>query len=142
MALTRFKDGRTGKDGPVSGALTVIPIGFDDVAASETVAYSWSPPTGMKYEVVDISVQCTAETGTVLLSAGTAKAGTQLVGPTAITTNLGSVTLKSNSVTAGDTLDVRLVAGGGESAESVAVTITGYVSAPPTSTTVRGISHF
>jgi hypothetical protein len=137
MALTRFKDARSGKDGPVSGAIIVIPAYFDDIANSETAHFSWSPPAGMKVEIVDIYVVANTVTSDPALTVGTALAGTQIVAATNVTKTLGSLTLKSNAVTAGDTLDVRIVADGTDAAEAVSATITAYVSAPPTSLEYR-----
>lgn len=142
MALTRFKDARAGRDGPVSGAIIVIPVQFGDVANSETSQYSWSPPAGMAVEIVDINVQANAVTSDPALTIGTTKAGTQVVATVNITTNLGSLTLKTTAITASDVLDIRVVADSGDTAEGVGVTLVAYVSAPPTSLTVRGIDHF
>ena len=138
MALTRFKDARADKDGPVSGAIIVIPVQFDDVANGETVHFSWAPPTGMSVEIVDINVHASALTTTVTATVGTVKAGTQVVAGVVLTTNLGSVTLKETSITSDDVLDVRLVAAAGGDAESVSATMTVYVSDPPTSLLIRG----
>lgn len=133
MALTRFYDRQTDRDGPVSGALQVLPVQFDDIANSETAIWKWTPPAGMSFEIVDIYVTASATTSDPLLTIGTTAAGTQVVASVTLVTDLGSATLKTTSVTSGDVLDVRIVADSGDAAESVSVTITGYVSAPPTS---------
>ena len=138
MGLTRFKDARTGRDGPVSGAIIVIPVVFDDVAANETVHYSYSPPAGMKLKIVDINVQANAVTSDPSLTVGSAKAGAEIVAAVNVTTNLGSVTLVATDITSDDVLDVRVIADAGDAAEAVSVTITAYVSAPPTSLLIRG----
>lgn len=138
MGLVRFKDARAGKDGPVSGAIIVIPVQFDDVAANETVHWSWSPPAGMELTIVAINVQANAVTSDPSLTVGTAKAGAEIVAAVNVTTNLGELTLVASVVTSGDVLDVRVIADAGDAAESVSATITAYVSAPPTSLLIRG----
>jgi hypothetical protein len=139
--VVRHKN-RTGKDNPVSGAIMAFPIQFDDVAAGETVAYQWSPPAGMNVEIISADARCTAHTGTALLTVGTSAAGTQLVAPVTLTTTLGALTLKANSITPGSTLDVRIVAGGGEAVESASVTLVAYCSVPPDAAFLRNSDHF
>ncbi len=136
MALTRFYDRNTGRDGPVSGALQVIPVSYATVGTN-TYAWSWSPPAGMSFYIMDIYAACVAVTSDPSISVGTTKAGTEIVAAVNLTTNLGSLTLKTNAVTAGDILDVRITADSGDGAEGASITITGYVSAPPTSLLLR-----
>jgi hypothetical protein len=138
MGITRFKDARADKDGPVSGAIIVIPVVFDDIANSETAHWSWAPPAGMEITLVAINVQANAITNDPKITVGTAKAGTEVVASVTVATALGELTLKSSVVTSGDVLDVRVVADGDDVAESVSATITAYVSKPPTSLLTRG----
>ena len=139
MGLTRFKDARAGKDGPVSGAIIVIPVMFGDIVNSETVAWSWAPPTGMGLEIVAINVQSGAVTDDPKLTVGTTKTGAEIVAAVTVATALGDATLVSTTVAPGDTLDVRVVADAGDAiADSVSVTITAYVSHPPTALLIRG----
>jgi len=140
MGLTRFYDARAGKDGPVSGAIIVIPVSFDDVANSETVEWSWTPPAGMEVTIVAINVHANAVTSDPTVTVGTSKAGTQIVAAANITTNLGNLTLKGTTapvVTSANTLNVQVVADSGDAAEAVSVTVVAYVSAPPTSLLLR-----
>ena len=139
MALTRFKDARAGKDGPVSGAIIVMPIAFAPMLTNKTQFLAWSPPAGTKLEIVDIDVQSGAITGDPKLTVGTAKAGAEIVAAVTVATALGSVTLVSTEVTSGDVLDVRLVTDTGDViADGTSVVITAYVSGPPTSLLIRG----
>lgn len=139
MGLTRFKDARANKDGPVSGAIVIIPIAFGAMLTNVTEAYSWSPPTGMSIEIVAINVQAQAVTSDPALTIGTAKAGAEIVAAVNVTTNLGDLTLVSTAVTSGDVLDVRIVTDTGDALPGgAAVTIVAYVSAPPTSLLIRG----
>lgn len=139
MSLTRFQDARSGKDGPVSGAIIVIPITFDDVANSETVEWSWQPPAGMKVTIVAVNVQANAVTSDPAVTVGKTKAGTQIAAATNVTTNLGNLTLKAAGleVSSSDVLNVQVVADSGDAAEAVSVTLVAYVSAPPTSLLYR-----
>ena len=138
MALTRFKDARAGKDGPVSGAIIVIPVQFDDVANNETVFYSTKLPAGMRLEIVSIDVRAGTATGDPKLTVGTARAGAQIVASVTVTTDLGPATLVATEVDGDDELDVRIVADANDVIEDGSVTITAYVSGPPTSLLIRG----
>lgn len=139
MSLTRFYDRSSDKDGPVSGAIIVIPITFDDVAASETVEWSWTPPAGMQVTIVAANVHANAVTSDPTVTIGSTKAGTQVAAATNITTNLGNLTLKAAGldITSSETLNVQVVADSGDAAEAVSVTLVAYVSAPPTSLQYR-----
>lgn len=139
MSLTRFYDRSSDKDGPVSGAIIVIPITFDDVANSETATWSWTPPAGMKVTIVAAHVRADAVTSDPALTIGKTIAGSQVSAPVNITTNLGNLTLKAAGldVSSSDILSVQVVADSGDAAESVSVTLVAYVSAPPTSLMYR-----
>jgi len=130
--VTRFYDSQSGKDGPVSGAIVVIPVTWAFVGTN-TYAWSWAPPAGMSLEIVEIQARAVAVTSDPSLTIGTTAAGTQIVAAVDLTTNLGALTLKATSITSSNRLDVRLTADSGDGAEGVSVTITGYISAPPTS---------
>lgn len=133
MSLTRFYDRQTDRDGPVSGALQILPVQFGVVANSETAVWQWVPPAGMSFEIVNIHVTANDTTSDPLLTIGTTAAGTQVVASVTLVTDLGNATLKTTSVTSGDVLDVRIVADSGDAAVKVNVTVVGYVSAPPNS---------
>ena len=139
MALSRFKDARADKDGPVSGAIIVIPVALAAMLTNTTDFWAYSPPAGMKLEIVSINVQSGAVTGDPKLTVGTAKAGAEIVASVTVATGLGDATLVSTAVTSGDVLDVRVVTDTGDViADGTSVTITAYVSAPPTSLLIRG----
>ena len=139
MALTRFKDARADKDGPVSGAIIVIPLAFAAMLTNLTQSFSYAPPAGMQLDIVSINVQSGAVTSDPALTIGTAKAGAEIVAAVNLTTNLGNLTLVSSVIPAGSVLDVRIVTDTGDSfVDGASVTITGYVSKPPTSLLIRG----
>lgn len=133
MALTRFKDARAGVDGPVSGALMCIPVLFDDVANSETVSQRIEMPAGASFEITDIKVSADAVTSDPSLTIGDTAAGTQIVAAVNVTTNLGALTIKDGTIDAGGFADVVMVADAGDAAESVSISVWGYLTAPPTS---------
>lgn len=141
MSLTRFQDARSGKDGPVSGAIIVIPISFDDVAVNETVEWSWQPPAGMKVTLVAANVHVNARANDPALTIGKTKGGTEVAASLNLTSTAAgqNVTLKAAGleVSSSDILNVRVVADADDTAESVAVTLVAYVSAPPTSLLYR-----
>jgi hypothetical protein len=145
LGLTRFKDRGTGLDGPVSGSIIALPVVFSTGSASKTYNYSWDMPAGMNLELVDINVQAVGVGGDPQLTVGTAKGGTQIVAATTLTTNLGSLTLKETSLTAGGILDIQIVDDAvGDAFDSASVTVAAYVSSPPLSLFNRGddTGHF
>jgi hypothetical protein len=114
--------------------MQVISVGFDDVATGETVIRRIDFPAGATFRIISIEAYASAIASDPALTIGTTAAGTQIVASTNLTTNMGALTLKSNDVTAGDVFDIRLVADAvDDTAESVSISIFGYVSAPPTS---------
>ena len=138
MALTRFKDGRTGLDGPVSGALQIIPVQFTALITGTTYQHTVDMPAGMALELVAINVHSAGVAGNPQISVGTAKAGTQIAAAATLTTNLGDLTLKTTVVPAGGILSVQIVNDAtGDISDSVSVSVIGYVSAPPTSVEYR-----
>ncbi len=141
MALTRFK-GRDGKDGPVAGAIQCISVGFDDVANSETVSRRIDLPAGATFDITDIEVSADAVTSDPALTIGDTAAGTQVVASVNVTTNLGALTIKDGAIAANGFIDVVLVADAGDAAESVSISIWGFVSAPPTTTREREGDHY
>lgn len=128
-------------DGPVSGSIQILPVQFTNGATNSTYAHAIDLPAGMQFEITDINVQALGITSDPSLTVGTAKAGTQIVAAVNVTTNLGSATLKSTSVTAGGVLEVRIANDTGDAFDSIAVNIVGYVTAPPTSLVERNINH-
>ncbi len=133
MALTRFKDARAGVDGPVSGSILCIPVQFTNCETNTTYQQTLVLPAGMALTLVDINVQAAGVAGDPQISVGTAKAGTQIAAAATLTTNLGSLTLKSSSVSAGGTLSVQLACDAtADVAAAVTANVVGYVSAPPT----------
>jgi hypothetical protein len=135
--LTRFYDRISGQDGPVSGALQVISVGFDDVAASETVSRRVELPAGMSFEITDIKASADSITGDPQLTIGSTAAGTEVVATVSLTTDLGALTIKEGTIVAAGFIDVVLVADSGDAAESASISIVGHVAAPPTSVDVR-----
>lgn len=134
MTLTRFKDARAGKDGPVSGSIVVFPICFSSGATNTTYTQTIDLPAGMALTLVDINVQADSVTGNPSISVGSAKAGTQIAAAATLTTNLGSLTLKTTAVAAGGILSVQIVNDATADAwDNVTANVVGYVSAPPTS---------
>jgi hypothetical protein len=133
MALTRFKDARKGEDGPVSGAIMCIPVSFDDVANNETVSQRIELPAGAAFEITDIKVSADSVTSDPALTIGDTAAGTQVVASVNVATDLGALTIKDGTIDAGGFIDVVCVADAGDAAESVSISIWGYLTAPPTS---------
>ena len=135
--VTRFYDRVSGGDGPVSGALQAISVGFDDVANSETVHRQIKFPAGMGFEITDISVISGSVTSDPALTIGSTAAGTEVVAAVNVTTNLGALTIKEGTIAASGLIDVRVVADSGDAADNISVTIVGYVTSPPTTVGTR-----
>jgi len=137
MALTRFKDARAGVDGPVSGALQSFSVEFLAITASETdEKIAVQLPTGMQMEVTDVSSFSGAVGAAgALLSVGTESDGEQIVADVAMVAGAMQHTIVEGSVGAAGAIYVQIVGGAstGTVAVPICVTITGYVSAPPTS---------
>ncbi len=138
MALTRFAERvytsnntLTYKDGPVSGAIQVISVGFDDVANSETVHRQVDLPAGMEFEITNVQIVSGTVTSDAQLTIGSTAAGTQVVAALTLTAGYGAATIKEGTIAAGGLIDVRLVADSGDAVENVSVSIVGYVTAPP-----------
>ena len=129
---TRFYDRQSGKDGPVSGGFVVIPVTYA-LCGTNTYAWAWAPPAGMSLEIFEIQARCVGVTSDPSISVGLTAAGTEVVAAVNLTTALGALTLKTNSVTSGSRLDVRLTCDSGDGAEGVSITVTGYITSPPTS---------
>lgn len=143
MALTRFKNRQADGvelDGPVSGALQVLSLNVD-VATAVTTNFKIDLPAGMRFKVTDASMRASAINGSPTVILGlTTNGSSRLVASTAVTTNLGALTVKtaSQNVPAGGVI-VAQVAG---SVVGGVLTVAGHVSAPPTSVNTRNASHF
>lgn len=144
LAVAKSNGGitRYSEDGPVSGALQVIPIQFTFAGTNRSLAHCIDFPAGMAIKIVDINVQALGIVSDPSLTIGTTKAGTQIVAAVNVTTNLGSLTLKQTDITPGGLLEVRVANDTGDSFDSVAVTIFAYVCDPPTSLAVRNVDQY
>lgn len=134
MALTRFHDGRTGRDGPVSGGLSIIPFCFDLAAISQTREHTLDLPAGMKFRIIAINAQVRNVAGDPQVTVGSTVAGAERVA--AVTLADGDLTIIAgqNDVAAGGILSVTIVNDGAADAfDSATITVYGYISAPPTS---------
>lgn len=131
--VTRFYNRQSNQDGPVSGALQVISVGFDDVANNETVHRRVNFPAGMGFEITDIYLWSGTVTSDPALTIGSTAAGTQIVASVNVTTNAGALTVKEGTISATGFIDVRVVADANDAAENISVSIVGHVTSPPTS---------
>jgi hypothetical protein len=145
--LTRFKQRHAGGeiDGPVSGAIVIIPVQID-VAASTTKNVKIDLPAGCRFRLTDATFRASQVLGVSTLKLGLDVIGsTTLVNTVTATSNLGALTVKtaSQDVPAGSviiaqlaaTLATRAIVGG-------VLTLVGHVSAPPASMVVRNASHY
>ena len=137
MALTRFYDRASDRDGPTTGALQVMPIYIGDMLTNVSVRHSWKPPAGAAFCVVSAHVRAAAVSQVMTLRIGSAVDGQQIVADKVVTTNTDTVTVitaaSANVVTSGNTLSVRLTSGTTGTATGLYVNLVGYMCAPPNS---------
>jgi hypothetical protein len=125
MALTRFKDARTGVDGPVSGA--IIPITASREATASGDEFVITLPAGCGFRVTDVTMGADGVAGNI--QAGTTAGGTQILGATTAAVDLAESLSSPVDVSAGGQIFVQF---SGVCAE-VTVAIWGYFTSPPTS---------
>lgn len=136
MAITRFYDRASGRDGPVSGAIQVIHVPIAVIGAA-TLIHRVNMPAGMSFEITDAEFSADGISATPDLTLGDTAAGTQVAASVALTTDLGAVTIKDGTIDAGGFLDITVVATASDTVTLGNLTIVGYVSAPPTSIPIR-----
>lgn len=135
-------------DVPVSGSIQVIPVCFSNLVTNTAYTHTIDLPAGMKMRIVDINVQAIGLTTVVTVQVGSTKAGTEIVAAAAVTTNLGSLTLKSANdddeveIAAGGLISVTVTTDAGALLDGAVASITAYVSNPPTSQAVRNSTHY
>ena len=133
---------------PSCGGIQVIPICFSNLATGTSYGHTVDLPAGMKMRIIDINVQAIGLTTVVTVQAGSAKAGTEIVAAVAVTTNLGSLTLKDTNdddeveIAAGGLFEIRVITDAGALLDGLVANVTAYVSSPPTSMAVRNSSHY
>lgn len=136
MALTRFSDRESGKDGPVSGALQIIHIPVAADGANST--YRVNLPAGMSFEITDAEFTADTISSGVNITIGDTAAGTQVVASVTVATDTGALTIKDGTIDAGGFADIVFAVTGSETITGGDLTLVGYVSAPPTSVPSRG----
>ena len=141
MSLTQFYDRTSDRDGPVSGAVQLIPVVFDTALTSATHTRRVDFPAGMKFKVTDVVIYSGTIVGTPIVSIGTTAAGTQIVKQTlsaSATARTVALTVKSYTEAATGTVNVQILCGSGETvALPLTVNVVGHVSGPPTSMAIR-----
>ena len=137
--LTRFYDRVRGLDGPVSGALQCFNFVFDTAPGNNDVlSKQVQLPTGMTFEITDVSSFMGAVTDDAKLTVGSTAAGGEVVA--SVTAVAGAVqhTIVEGTIGAAGLIDVTITCDAGDAiALPVSVCVTGYISAPPTSVTTR-----
>jgi hypothetical protein len=129
--VTRFRQ-RDGKDGPVSGALQIMPIPIHLVAGAGTLTQQVSLPDGVTFEITDAVFQAQTVTAVIGLTIGDTAAGTEVVASVTATTNLGALTIKDGAIDDGGLISIVYAATASGVVDGV-LTLAGYVSAPPES---------
>jgi len=136
MSLTRFYDRQTGVDGPVSGALVVLPV---TVAASgaTTPEYVVNLPAGMSFQVTDVLMSAAVVTATPTIGIGDTASATAIVNTTTFSSTAAALTVADGAVAAGDIIKITITSTASDRLREGNVTIVGYVSSPPTSVGTR-----
>jgi len=137
--LTRFYDRISGQDGPVSGALQLIPVSFDTAMVTNVTQYrQFHFPAGMGFEITDIEIFCGTVTSDPSVSVGSTAAGTQVVAAANLATGANVLTIKEGTIAAGGLIDIRIVTDNGDAiALPVSINVVGYNTSPPTSVPSR-----
>ncbi len=137
--LTRFYDRISGQDGPVSGALQILPVSLSiAVVTNITTIRQFHLPAGMGFEVTDIEVFVGTITSDPVITVGDTAAGTQLVASVALSTGANVLTVKDGTIDAGGLIDIRIVTDTGDAiALPVSISVVGHNTSPPTSVPVR-----
>lgn len=136
MPVTRFYDRVSGVDGPVSGALQSFYIPVPSVT-NTSVVYAINLPAGQALEITDIMFTAAATGATPSIEIGTTSSGTQIVAAVTATTDLGALTIKDGTIAAGGDIFVTVICTASDTVTQGNVTITGFMTAPPTSVSGR-----
>lgn len=137
MSLTRFYDRQSGRCGPVIGALQSFSVEFANIVAAETdEQVMLQLPAGATFEISDVS-SFTGAIGAagVTFSVGTTTGGEEVVANVAMVAGVMNHTIVEGTVGPATLVYVTLTGGAstGTAAAPIVVTITGYISTPPTS---------
>jgi hypothetical protein len=135
--VTRFYHRDSGQDGPVSGALQVMPIPVNIAASAGTLTQTIDLPAGMAFEITDVVFTADGITATPEITIGDTAAGTQVVASVSATTNLGALTVKDGTIDAGGLISIVFAATASDVVSGGMLTIVGHVAAPPTSVAYR-----
>jgi len=139
MGLTRFHDRVSGVDGPISGALQSFYVPVPSVT-NTSVVFAINLPAGQAFEVTDIMFTAAATGATPSMEVGTASSGEQIVAAVTLTTGLGACTIVDGTIPAGGDIFVTIICTASDTVTQGNVTISGFMTAPPTSVTARGYS--
>ena len=137
--LTRFYDRISGQDGPVSGAIQILNFVFDTAPTkNDVLSKQVQLPTGMAFEIVDVSSFSGAVTGDPKLTVGSSAAGGEVVASLTMVAGAVQHTVVEGTIGAAGLIDVTITCDANDSiALPVCVTLVGHVAAPPTSVNVR-----
>lgn len=143
MGLTRFAERydyhtsngtytKVVRDGPVSGAIQVIPLHVVDQTAAQTITRRVDFPAGMEFQIVaaEFAAQDIGSTPTVAI--GDTSDATAVVNTVTCTTNLGALTIKDGWITSGDAAVVLFTTTASDTITEGSLTLTGYVRQAPT----------
>ena len=137
MGGTRFRDARAGtagEDGPVSGALVVIPISIDLGTQSEDREYTLDFPAGMSFKISSINVQVLGAAGDPKIQVGSAVGGAERVASATVADGDLTIISGQDVVAAGGIISVTITNDATADAfDSALVTTYGYITSPPTS---------
>jgi len=131
-------------DGPVSGAAQLLAVTLNGTGAI-TLKYKTDLPPGARYRITNATFRASAISGTPTLAVGTVNNATALVATTALTTNLGNLTVKSasqNFVADSMIIATLTLASATGVVRAGVLNLFGHVSQPPLTMSVRSVTHF
>lgn len=148
MSLTRFK--RRGADGvmvdgPVSGAVVVIPVDFGSMLTGISLDRRIDLPLGASFELTDAQWSANTVTSDPSMTIGVTVAGAQIVAAVNLVTGTADgqdLTIVDGTVDEGEFIFVRITTDAGDSFDQGRLTLVGYLSAAPTSVRERDGDHY
>jgi len=97
-------------------------------------------PAGQAFEVTDVVLTAAAVGATPKIQIGTTSSGVEIVAEVTVTTTAIECTIVEGTIPAGGDIFVTVICTASDTVTQGNVTISGYVTAPPTSVAARGYS--
>lgn len=129
MALTRFFDRQSGRNGPVIGATQMFYIHVASITGGADPVYTVTPPPGAEFYVThgNWTASATGATPSMVITGAAT-----IVAATTLTTDLGALTVVAGVCNNASPLTITFTTTASDTVTFGELTISGYLSAPPT----------